>query len=232
MFKLKKINDLYRIYYSDILCGYNLEHFFTSRDFVIKENPKIVSDYLNIDKEKLIKPHQVHSDIVKKVTDEKDDYNDCDALIIDSFDCAIYLNFADCVPVILYDKKNHIGAIAHAGWRGCTQRIAPKTVIKMNSNPKDIIAIIGPCISFSEFETYDEALKLLKDSVEDKKELFKNNYADLKGINKRQLVELGVKAENIDICPYCTVKDNDKFFSYRKENKTKNRHSAVLKLNS
>ena len=51
---------------------------------------------------------------------------------------------------------------------------------------------------------------------------------DLKGINARQLQEVGV--EKIDICPYCTSCNNDLFFSYRKENKTTNRHSAVIKL--
>ena len=42
------------------------------------------------------------------------------------------------------------------------------------------------------------------------------------------LNEFGV--EKIDICPYCTCCDNDIFFSYRKENATTNRHSAVIKL--
>jgi hypothetical protein len=55
-----------------------------------------------------------------------------------------------------------------------------------------------------------------------------NIYVDLKNINKRQLEEIGVK--EIDVCPYCTVHNNDIFYSYRNENGTTNRHSAVLKL--
>ena len=97
-----------------------------------------------------------------------------------------------------------------------------------NSKAENIIALIGPCICFDCFETYPEALIELKNSVCDSSGLFKNNYADLKGINARQLVEIGVK--KIDICPYCTICNNDKFFSYRKENKTLNRHSAVIKI--
>ena len=57
-----------------------------------------------------------------------------------------------------------------------------------------------------------------------------NIYIDLKGINKQQLIEVGVKPENIDVCTYCTVCNNDLFFSYRNENATTNRHSAVIKL--
>ena len=228
MFKIKKIENK-TVYYSDIL---PVEHFFTTRELEIKENLDLISNYLSIKKENLIKPNQVHSDNVEIVEINKKEYPNCDGLILDKKDVAIYLNFADCTPVILYDEKNKIASIAHAGWRGTAQKIAQKTVLKMqkmfNSNPKDIIAVIGPCISFEQFETYDEALNQLKNSVLNQNGLFKNNFADLKGINKRQLEEIGI--EKIDICPFCTVLDNDKFFSYRAENKTAKRHSALIKL--
>lgn len=223
MYKVKKIKD-YKVYYSDLV---PVEHFFTTRDFIVKENLDILANYLQIPPENIIHPHQVHSDNIEFVGDKKD-YPDCDALILNKRNYAIYLNFADCTPVILYDKKQNIIAIAHCGWRGTAQKLAPKTVIKMNSNPSDIIALIGPCICFDCFETYDEALNQLKNSVINQEGLFKINYADLKRINQRQLEEIGVKT--FDVIPYCTVCDNDKFFSYRKENKTKLRHSAIVKL--
>ena len=71
-------------------------------------------------------------------------------------------------------------------------------------------------------------MQKLKMTINDVQKYFSNTHADLKGINAQQLIEIGVK--NIDICPYCTVEDNDKFYSYRKENKTNLRHSAVIKL--
>ncbi len=228
MFKTKKINDK-TVYYSDLL---KTEHFFTSRELIVKDNIELVSKYLKINPDNLIKPSQIHSANIETVVENKKDYPDCDALILDKKDFAIYLNFADCTPIILYDEKNKTGAIAHAGWRGTAQQIAPKTVLKMKeiykTNPEDIIALIGPCIGFECFETSSEAISKLKNTIKDTKGLFKDNFADLKGINKRQLEDIGVK--KFDICPYCTICDNDKFFSYRKENKTKNRHSAVLKL--
>lgn len=223
MFKIKKIENKI-VYYSDIL---PIEHFFTTKDLEIKENIELVSNYLSIKSKNLIKPQQVHSNNVE-IVDDKKDYPNCDALILKEKNKAIYLNFADCTPIILYDKKQNIGAIAHAGWRGTALKIAPKTVIKMQSNPKDIIAIIGPCISFKHFETSLEAIEQLKSTIDNKEGLFKNNYADLKGINKRQLEEIGV--EIFDICPFCTIEDNDKFFSYRLENKTIKRHSALIRL--
>ena len=223
MYKIKKIEN-HKVYYSNKIA---VEHFFTTRDLIVKENLDLLSDYLKIPIENIIHPHQIHSDNIEFVTDKKE-YPDCDAMILDKKNYAIYLNFADCTPIILYDKKQNIIAISHAGWRGTALKIASKTVKKMNSNPNDIIALIGPCIGFECFETYDEAIEQLKNSVGNKEGLFKGNYADLKGINKRQLEEIGVN--DFDIIPYCTVCDNDKFFSYRKENKTKLRHSALAKL--
>ena len=223
MFKIKKIENK-TVYYSDLL---DVEHFFTTREFEIADNLDILSKYLHIDKKNIIKPKQVHSDNIEFV-DDRIEYPNCDSLILNDKNKAIYLNFADCTPVILYDKKQNIASIAHAGWRGTAQKIAAKRVLKMNSNPKDIIALIGPCISFEFFETSLVAIDSLKSTLKNKDGLFKGNFADLKNINKRQLKEIGV--EIFDICPFCTVKDNDKFFSYRKENKTQKRHSALIKL--
>lgn len=227
MFKAKKIKNK-TVYYSDIL---PIEHFFTSRELEIKENKELILNYLSIGEKDLIKPQQVHKDNIQ-IVDDRIEYPECDALILNQKNKAIYLNFADCTPIILYDIKKEIAAIAHAGWRGTALKIASKTVLKMvdnfKTNPKNVIALIGPCISFDEFETYDEAIEMLKKSVKNHTGLFNLNHADLKGINKRQLEEIGV--EKIDVCPYCTVVDNDKFFSYRKENKTIKRHSALIKL--
>ena len=223
MYKIKKINNK-TVYYSDILL---VEHFFTTRELEVKENIDEISSYLLIEKENLIKPQQVHGDNVE-IVDERAEYPNCDALILKEKNKAIYLNFADCTPIMLYDKKQNIASVAHAGWRGTALKIAVKTVKKMNANPKDVIALIGPCISFEYFETSNNAIEDLSKTINDKTGLFKNNYADLKGINRRQLEEIGV--EIFDICPFCTIDDNDQFFSYRKENKTLKRHSALIRL--
>lgn len=232
MFKLKKIENK-DVYYSDILDDFNVEHFFTSRDLIIRENIGLISKYLKINPDNLISPNQVHKDNIEIVSENKKEYPDCDGLILNSCNKAIYLNFADCTPVILYDYKSNVASIIHAGWRGTALEISKKAVLKMKkefaSEPKNIFAIIGPCISFERFETSPEAIFALKKTISNENGLFKDNFADLKGINKMQLNDVGVN--NVDICPYCTVLDNNKFFSYRNENKTKNRHSALVKLN-
>ena len=246
MFYFEEINGK-KVLKSTILKGLN--HFFTTRESVIKtkepefekiveNNKKDICDYFGISAENLIHPSQTHTSHIEIAQAGKMSYPDTDGLILTNKEQAIYLNFADCTPVIIYDPVRNIGAVSHAGWRGTAGNIATKTVEKMvkefGSNPIDLKCAIGPAISFCCYNVGEEVLQKTKATVKNFDGLFEiregNIFIDLKGINKQQLVEAGVKPANIDICPYCTVCDNNLFFSYRKENATTNRHSAVIKL--
>ena len=246
MFYFEEINGK-KILKSSILNGLN--HFFTTRESVIKtkepdfekiveDNKKDICKYLRIDEKDLIYPSQTHTSNVDAAKIGQISYPDTDGLILSNKIQAVFLNFADCTPVIIYDFENNIAAVSHAGWRGTAGNIASKTVQKMKeefcSKPENLKCAIGPAISFCCYNVGEDVYRQLSKTVKDFSGLFEirqgNIYVDLKGINKRQLTEAGVKAENIDVCPYCTVCNNNLFFSYRKENATTNRHSAVIKL--
>ena len=81
----------------------------------------------------------------------------CDGLITDEPGVALVCFAADCTPVLLFDPVKNVAAAVHAGWRGTANGIVRKTVEKMarefGSNPADIGAAIGPCISQCCFET-------------------------------------------------------------------------------
>ena len=246
MFYFEEVNGK-KILKSSILNGLN--HFFTTRESVIKtkepdfekiveDNKKDICKYLRIDEKDLIHPSQTHTSNVDAAKIGQISYPDTDGLILSNKIQAVFLNFADCTPVIIYDFENNIAAVSHAGWRGTAGNIASKTVQKMKeefcSKPENLKCAIGPAISFCCYNVGEDVYRQLSKTVKDFSGLFEirqgNIYVDLKGINKRQLTEAGVKAENIDVCPYCTVCNNNLFFSYRKENATTNRHSAVIKL--
>lgn len=241
MFYFEKINGK-NILKSDLIK--NAEAFFTTRDICIcdkelnlnsdqiNNNKKIIANYLKIDEKNLIMPEQTHSANIDIAIETRKTYPDCDALILTEKNLGIFLNFADCTPIILYDEKQNIGAVAHAGWRGTAQKIVPLTVEKMGSDPQDIVAVIGPAIGFCCYNVGVEVYEKLKATVNNFDNLSEiregNIFVDLKNFNKRQLEEIGVR--KIDVCPYCTVHNNDLFYSYRNENATTKRHSAVLKL--
>lgn len=247
MFHIKFINKK-RVIYSDIIP--ETEHFFTTRETVIRsheeglqrlvrQNKKDIANYLDIDKKFLISPTQTHTDNVRLASKRIKYYPNTDALINDETDIAIYLNFADCTPIVLYDKERNVGAIAHAGWRGTAAQIVQKTAALMQSEyytkPENLYAVIGPTIAICCYCVGEEVFEQLKSTISDiepyNRQIYEKIYIDLKGINKQQLIEFGVPKNNIDVCPYCTSCNNDLFFSYRKEYGTTSRHSAVLKLN-
>ena len=176
---------------------------------------------------RILSPNQTHSDNVEFI-DERNEYPNTDGLILQNTNDAVYLRFADCTPLIFYDTVQKIAAVSHAGWRGTAQKIGVKTIEKMQSNPTNVIALIGPAISMCCYEVSEEVRDTLLATVQETEGLFINRNVDLKRINAQQLKEIGVR--QIDICPYCTSCDNDLFYSYRKENGTDKRHIAVAKL--
>ena len=193
-----------------------IDHFFTTREGF---------DFLSLGTQRLIKPEQTHSDNVE-IVNIKDEYPNTDGLIFSEKDLTLFLRFADCTPIIFYNPKTKQCAITHAGWRGTAQKIAVKTVEKMDGNNSDIIAVIGPAIGKCCYEVSEDVKTKLLSTVKNTDNLYTNNNVDLKNINAQQLKEIGV--EKIDICPYCTSCNNDLFFSYRKENGTTERHYAVV----
>ena len=229
MFYFEEIND-YKVLKSDLGINHNLNHCFTTKTI-----PSLnVTDWSRMvfpNAKNIIHPQQTHSDHVE-IIDKRIEYLNTDGLIITQKNVSLILRFADCTPLIFYDTKNKIGAISHAGWRGTAQKIGPKTINKMGvnfgTNPKDIVAIIGPAIGICCYEVSDEVRDKLLNTVVDYTDLVNSKNVDLKQINKRQLEEIGVT--KIDVCPYCTSCNNDLFYSYRKENGTQERHYAMLML--
>ena len=244
MFYLDKLHGK-TIMKTDILEG--LTHYFTTRECpikskepemqnIIEENRKMFCEELGITQENFIYPEQRHTDTVAVAELGKTYYPEADALILNNHEQAVFLNFADCTPLIAYDKKQNIGAVIHAGWKGTVGRIGTKTILKMmddfNTDIRDVRVAIGPAISVCCYEVKEDVFNMSMVSVKNNKGLYEIRngkiYVNLKEINKRQLEELGVKY--IDVCPYCTSCNNDLFYSYRKEGGTTNRHSAIIKL--
>ena len=195
MFYLDKLHGK-TVMKTDILEG--LTHYFTTRECPIKskepemqsiveENRKMFCEELGVTPENFIYPEQRHTD---------------------NHEQAVFLNFADCTPLIAYDKKQNIGAVIHAGWKGTVGRIGTKTILKMmddfDTDIRDVRVAIGPAISVCCYEVKEDVFNMSMVSVKNNKGLYEIKdgkiYVNLKEINKRQLEEIGVKY--IDVCPY------------------------------
>ena len=231
----------------------NCEHFFTTRDFILHSGTRedlqveankgvdFLIEKLNIKNSNLFRCMQMHTSNVMIADGDNNVFENTDGIILTKPNTATFLKFADCIPIILYDSKNNIGGVVHAGWRGTADNIQQKAVkmmIQNGSKPENIKAAIGAGIGRCCFDVNNDVFVKIFNSIDidvakkqgafvqaNEKGKF---FVDLKLVNKILLNE--VLVTQVDVSDYCTSCSNDVFFSYRKENGNTARHSAVLKI--
>jgi len=193
---------------------------------------KKLSKKYNFDNSKLQFMEQIHSNIVKTISLETN-VQTCDALITNQFDTPLMVMVADCVPILFYDHTKKIIGVAHAGRAGTFKNISANTIAKMiqeyNCNPADIEVVLGPSIEKCCYEVSE-------DLASQTTSLFGEKYVngrniDLQGINKKQLIEAGVKIENITIEQICTKCSGEPYYSYRND-KNCGRFAGVIMMQS
>ncbi len=85
-----------------------------------------------------------------------------DALITSGPGILLTIRTADCLPVLVADKRLHAIAAIHAGWRGALARVIEKTVGELQrafgSRPADLVAVLGPAIRRCCYEVGDEVV--------------------------------------------------------------------------
>ena len=83
---------------------------------------------------------QVHSSIVRAVradADVRDDETECDAVTAERPGLLLGIKTADCVPVLIADRRTGAAAAVHAGWRGTASRIVERSFASMMSFRSD-----------------------------------------------------------------------------------------------
>lgn len=207
----------------------------------VEKNLRILADALGFDPEKLVMTRQIHSDIVRVVT-EKDhlglchrDYPACDGLVTNTPGVALLVFTADCTPLLLHDPVTGAVGAAHAGWRGTVSAIGAKCVEAMvrnfGTNPKDIRAAIGPNIGFCHFETDTDVPQAMGDAFGPEVEPYIEKrgdkyHLDLKAINVMVLRRAGV--ESIEISDACTCCQSDRFWSHRVTKGARGSQGAII----
>lgn len=207
----------------------------------VAENYRRLGRALGFAPEKLVLTRQIHSDIVRVVTEadcaglDHRDYPECDALVTNTPGVGLVVFTADCTPILLHDPVTGAVGAAHAGWRGTAQDIAGKTVAAMvehfGCDPANICAAVGPNIGQCCFETDrdvpDAMTKLLGDDARGFIRPVGNKfYVNLKGINARLLARAGVG--RIDMSTYCTACDPGLFWSHRKVGNKRGSQGAII----
>jgi len=137
-----------------------------SRDRVAQNRSKFYSA-LGASKMRVAALRQIHSDIVHVVGatafPQGEQAPKGDALITRAPGVLLTIQTADCIPILLADTRQHAVAAIHSGWRGTAQRVAEKTLGRMQmefgTRPQDVIAALGPGIGGCCYEVGHEVVK-------------------------------------------------------------------------
>ena len=202
----------------------------------IKKNLNIALKSKKLNSKKIILPLQIHSN--KFCFINKKNYKKkikCDAIITDRKKLPIGVLTADCAPLMVYDKNKKIIAVIHAGWKGAFRGIVKNVInflLSKGSNKKDIIAVIGPCISVKNYEIKKDFLKKILKQKKENQVFFKFNgekiYFDLAKFIKNQLYRLGVK--KVEVINKDTFKLKNSYFSARRSLKKNNDYGRNISL--
>lgn len=200
------------------------------KEHVIK-NRTLFFDALGINSQQLVLSKQIHGNNVYVATAPAivEGY---DAIVTNKKNVFAAVSIADCTPVLIHDEKNNAVAAIHAGWKGTVAKIVTNTLQTMQENfgtkGADCKGYIGACIGYENFEVGVEVASSFSNPFKRFDAEKQKWLVDLKNSNKQQLLNFGLLPKNIEVADYCTVKNNDLFFSHRKENGKTGRMMAVI----
>ena len=129
---------------------------------------------------------------------------------------------ADCLPVLLTDRAGSVVAAAHAGWRGLVAGVIERTVAAMATDPRSLMAWLGPAISQPAFEVGDEVREAFVTHASEAARAFEPNargrwQADLYALARQRLASVDV--HEVHGGGLCTYTDAERFHSYRRDPK-------------
>lgn len=188
---------------------------------------------------------QVHSsDVVCTAAPRLRDkpYMKADIILTDAPQVTLFMRFADCVPIMLYDPYRRVVGLVHAGWQGtvnhCVAYAIDAMSLKYHCQPNDILAVIGPSICAKHYEVGEEIIHRVKIEFGDEARdvLLEGDsnlphgkaYFDLWLANQLLLERSGVR--NIEITGLCTVCHNQDWFSHRAEKGNTGRFGVLIAL--
>ena len=157
--------------------------------------------------------------------------HEADAIVTNKPNEVLAIMTADCLPVLFASESGDIIGAAHAGWRGLCNGVLENTVREMQmlsgvSYPRNILAWLGPAIGPTAFEVGADVLEAFQDTkipypehsfiaISNKPGKY---LANLYLLARSRLESIGLN--QIYGGDYCTVNQEERFFSYRRDGVT------------
>ncbi len=212
----------------------------------VEENYRRITAAVGAGSDALALTKQVHGNAVRVVTEPDPALSwaerpECDGVVTNKPGITLFCFTADCVPVLLCDGSNGVIAAVHCGWRSSVADILGVAVEKMTAlgaAAESICAAIGPAIGACCFEVGPEVPEAAEALLgEDLGALCRSEpgregkfLLDLRGVNRRRLLQLGLRAENISVSKECTVCSPEKYWSHRYTRGERGCQAAIICL--
>jgi len=164
---------------------------------------------------------------------------ECDAIVTNQTGIMVGILVADCYPVILFDPRNKIAGVVHAGWRGAASGLIGETVKAMcnhfQSRPEDLFAAIGPGIGAHKYVVDRPVRDAFRsgsgnwEQITEEIELGQWKL-DLQRSCQLQLAAAGLTAAHVTQVDECTCCHRELFFSYRRDQGQTGRQLGFITL--
>ena len=186
-----------------------------------------------LNKKNILFLNQVHGDTILPVTSEPeiDDpfYGNADGMITNIRNVCLVIRTADCVPVFIYDTKQHALGAVHSGWKGTQLDITGKTIDLMKevygSRPEDLKIWIYPSIGPESYEVNEDVARHFpNERIERDGKIFVDLWQSIES----SILNRGVNKKNIFNKRICNRQNTSDFFSHRFGDTGRNLNFAFL----
>jgi polyphenol oxidase len=246
-------------------------HVFTTRGWTLGSAPdgdraagwEEVARVLDVDIAHLARAHQVHgASVVVHRADEPlrvaETLQQADVIVSDDRALAPTVQAADCVPLLIADRRTGVVAAAHAGWRGMAARV-PEVAVQalareFGSRPADLVAVAGPSIGACCYDVGADVRDAFRRGGFADSLLAKWFFAapqptdrnpsmpglpgtsrphhwffDGWAVTRNQLEEAGIPRHQIHIAGLCTASHSQLLCSYRRDGSSAGRLAAAIR---
>lgn len=219
----------------------HIDHAFSTRNGWDQEDIfSSMRDVLQVEEDSIYKCKQVHGKKVL-IVDESTSPSDielvqADGLVTNVRGIVLCTYHADCTPIYFYDRNKQVVGSVHAGWRGTLENIVKEIVDVMETtyacDVKDIKLGIGPAICSNCYEVKEDVYSKFLDVYGEEVLRFEDDlvFLDTARANVINAIRCGIPRENIVESNFCTSCNEEILYSYRRDNKSKNRMITGIKL--